>query len=64
MWKVYQEAGRPWPVLCEDEVIDYQIMEAIFIKSRKEDHEMEKKAERDNWKKDGGGLDHLRNLAG
>jgi hypothetical protein len=59
MWRVHREAGRPWPTLSEDSVIDYMVMEAVAIKVRKEDDEAEKKRKRDEWKKD---IKHLKNV--
>jgi hypothetical protein len=55
MFRVYKEAGRPWPVLCpEDDVIDYMVMEAVSLKVRKEDRdaqeEADKQAEVTAWK--------------
>lgn len=59
MWRVHKESGRPWPVLSEDPVIDYMVMEAVAAKVRQEDIEAEKKKKRDEWKKD---TDHLKNV--
>jgi len=61
MWMTMKEAGRPWPVICEDDVVDYQIMEAVFIKVKNEELKAAKKAEREAWKED---LDELREYAG
>lgn len=52
LWQVHKAAGRPWPVLDEDPVIDFKIMEAIAVKINVEEEKAHKKAERDNWKKD------------
>jgi hypothetical protein len=52
MWRVYKESGRPWPTLCEDDVIDYMVMEAVAVKAAKEAEEQAKTAEREKWKKD------------
>lgn len=47
LWRVHKEAGRPWPVICEDDpVIDYMVMEAVYIKARNEDEQARKDAER------------------
>jgi PHD/YefM family antitoxin component YafN of YafNO toxin-antitoxin module len=47
MWRVCKEAGRPWPVLCpEDDVIDYMVMEAVYLKVQKQDERHRKDAER------------------
>ena len=52
MWRVCKEAGRPWPVICEDDpVLDYMIMEAVALKIRKQDREAEKEQERKDFKK-------------
>jgi hypothetical protein len=50
MWRVYNAAKRPWPVLHPDPVIDYLIMEAVAVKVAKEDEEAQKQAERDSKK--------------
>jgi hypothetical protein len=52
MWRVCKEAGRPWPQVAEDSVIDYMIMEAVAIKVRKEDAQAEKDAKRNEFKMD------------
>ncbi len=51
IWRVCKEAGRPWPVISEDSVIDYAIMEAVYIKVQTEEREAEKKAQREEWKR-------------
>lgn len=51
MWRVCREAGRPWPVLSDDPVIDYMVMEAVMLKVRKQDDEARKANERNDWKK-------------
>ncbi len=63
LWRVHKAAGRSWPVLDDDDVIDFMIMEAVALKSAKEDNEQEQQAERKNWRKDSGGLDKLREIA-
>ena len=45
LWRVHKDAGRPWPVIDDDDVIDYMVMEAISLKVRKEDEAARKKAE-------------------
>lgn len=52
MWRVHKEAGRPWPQLSDDLVVDYMVMEAVALRVRQEDEEAEKKRKRDEWKKD------------
>lgn len=47
MWRVHKEAGRPWPIICpEDDVLDYMVMEAIYLRARKEEEKAHKDAER------------------
>lgn len=47
LWRVHKEAGRPWPVIVDDDpVLDYMVMEAVAIKIRKEDEKAAKDAER------------------
>lgn len=64
LWRVCKEAGRPFPNLDEDDVIDFMITEAVALKVDKEDAAAQKKEETKNWKKDKEGLDNLRELAG
>jgi hypothetical protein len=52
MWRVCKEAGRPWPILSDDSVIDYMVMEAVALKVRKADEKAQKEAEREQWKKE------------
>lgn len=56
MWRVLRQAGRPWPVLSDDPVVDFQIMEAVAYKTAQEDEELrkaaEKKTEQKRWKED------------
>lgn len=40
------------------------IMEAVAVKVLKEDEDLRKEAEARDWKKDSGGMDNLRELAG
>lgn len=56
IWRVSKEAGRPFPVLSDDDVIDYQIIEALAAKARKEEKEARDKQEREAFKKDREGL--------
>ena len=51
MWRVYKEAGRPWPVLSQDPAIDYMVMEADFLRVQEEERQAQKDAERKEWKK-------------
>lgn len=54
MWRICTAAKRPWPVLDEDDVIDYMVMEAVGVKAMVEDErnrkEAQKKKEVDQWK--------------
>lgn len=51
MWRVYKEAGREFPKLSKDDVIDYAIIEALTVKAAKEQQEAEKAREREEWKR-------------
>ncbi len=64
LWRVCKEAGRPFPQLDDDDVIDFMVMEAVALKVDKEDAKAQKKAEVKDWKKDKAGLDELREIAG
>lgn len=37
MWRALQNSGRPWPVLDEDEVVDYLILEAVAARAAKDE---------------------------
>ena len=56
MWRATKEGRRPWPVICEDDVVDFQIMEAVYLKTAMEDIKNREKAEKEQkkkeWKKD------------
>lgn len=52
MWRVCKEAGRPWPKLSDDDVIDYMVMEAVALRVAKEEAKRRKEAERKQWQKD------------
>lgn len=54
MWRAYQAAGRPWPKLDDDEVIDYMILEAVAVKAKQEEREAEKQAEIQRWQRERG----------
>lgn len=49
MWRVCREAGRPWPILSDDPVIDYMVMEAVCLKVREQERAEAKAQERANW---------------
>lgn len=51
MWRVHKAAGRPFPRVSNDDVVDYLVMEAVCQRINKEDEEARKEAERDAWKK-------------
>jgi hypothetical protein len=51
MWRTISKANRPWPVLDDDPVIDYMIMEAVAVKVSREDAERVKQEERNQWKR-------------
>jgi hypothetical protein len=57
---VCKEAGRPWPVICEDDVIDFQIMEAVAVKAAKDKEKAQKAAQKKQWQKDKAPLETLR----
>lgn len=44
MWRVCRAAGRPWPVLSDDPVVDYMVMEAVYIKANQEEERAQKEA--------------------
>jgi hypothetical protein len=46
MWRVCKEAGRPWPRLSDDDVIDYMVMEAVCLRVAREDEKAKKAAEK------------------
>ncbi len=62
VWRVYKAAGKEWPQLDDDELIDFMVMEAVAVKVTKEDAEQAKTDEKREWKKDKEGLDNLRSI--
>lgn len=56
MWRVYKAAGRPFPVISDDDVIDFMVTEAIAAKVAMEDKEVMDKAKVDEWKRGHGDL--------
>lgn len=64
LWRVTNAAGRPWPVLDDDDVVDFMIMEAVALKINKQDKQAEDRATKKAWMKDKEGLDKLRDIAG
>lgn len=51
MWRAYRAAGREWPVLSSDEVVDFKVMEAVALKIQKEDADAHDKQMRKDWKR-------------
>jgi len=64
LWRVCKEAGRAWPTISEDPVLDFMVMEAVAIKVKEEDKklakEAEKEAKRKKFKEDKSGLEQYR----
>ena len=60
MWRANLAAGRPWPQISPDPVIDFMIMEAVVLKIRREDREAEREQEKKQFKKDFSSLDQYR----
>ena len=52
MWRVYKAAGRPWPTLSADDVIDYMVMEAVALRVFAADEKAQKDAERKRWQEE------------
>ena len=61
VWRITKECGRPFPKVCDDDVIDYMVMEAVTLKVKREDQEAAKQRERDEWKR--ADKSHLKGLA-
>lgn len=64
LWRVCKEAGRPWPVIDSDDVIDFMIMEAVALRIDRIEKERAKEKQAKEFKKDKAGLDKLREIAG
>jgi len=60
MWRIYRAAGRSWPRLSPDDVIDYMVMEAVALKAQAEDDELAKSREKKQWQGDFSELDKFR----
>lgn len=64
LWRVYKEAGKPFPDLTDDDVLNYLIMEAVTLKAKHQEaeaqKEAEKEAERQRFKKDTSSLEQYR----
>lgn len=52
LWRVCKQAGRPWPTLDDDDVIDYLVMEAVAVKASEIEREAEKEQEVDKWRQE------------
>lgn len=56
IWRVAKAAGREFPTLVEDDVLDYLITEAVYLKVAHQDEEFRKQAEdeskRKQWKQE------------
>ena len=52
LWRACKAAGRPWPVLCpEDDVVDFMVMEAVYLKVLNLEQADQEKQHIKNWKK-------------
>lgn len=60
-WRVHKAAGRPYPKVCADEVVDYLVIEALALKAGKEREDAEVEAKKQAWKSQ---TDELRKRAG
>ncbi len=56
LYWVCKEAGRPLPAFSEDDVLDFQVTEAVILKSMEEQAKQKKEAERASWRKGHKGL--------
>ena len=45
LYRIHKESGRPWPVLDDDPVVDYMVMEAITLKVQQEEDAAQRKAQ-------------------
>lgn len=56
LWRIHKAAGRPFPQLVEDDVLDYLITEAVYLTVAHQDEEFRKEADdqaaRENFKKE------------
>lgn len=50
LYLVHREAGKPLPSFSDDDVIDFQITEALVVRAAHERGEAQKKQEREAWK--------------
>ena len=51
MWRIHKAAGRTWPSVSDDDVVDYLVMEAVALKVAKEDEEQQKLNKHKEFKK-------------
>jgi hypothetical protein len=52
MWRTFRAAGRPWPVLSDDPVTDYMIMETVSLRVAAEDAKAAEDQKKEQWKED------------
>jgi hypothetical protein len=56
IWRTLKAAGKPFPDFTDDDVLNYLITEAVFIKATEEEavarKQAEKEREREDWKKE------------
>ncbi len=61
VWRASKAAGRPFPRISDDDVIDFMVMEAVGLKVAQEDADARERAEADSRKKSWkGDVGHLR----
>lgn len=60
MWLAHEAANRPWPVLDEDPVIDFKIMEAVAVRVQRTKQKAREEAEKRQWRKDTSDLEDFR----
>lgn len=65
IWRANKAAGRAWPTIChEDDVLDFMVMEAVYLKVTYEDAQLredaEKEAQRKEFKSDRSSLEQFR----
>lgn len=50
VWRVCKAAGRSFPRVSDDDVIDFLVTEAVYVKASREDQEAAKQQGVENWK--------------
>lgn len=55
-----EKAGRGWPQICEDDVVDFCIMEAVALRAANEEKEAYDKQKVEQWKGDTSELEAYR----